>query len=80
MVSCLICGKDVDVRRAPAARVIGGAVVSFCSAACANQAQPARQPKMTAPVQNDDIVDEAVVPKRARTEPPKPPPGSGDKP
>lgn len=36
MAKCPTCDKEVDPLRAPSARVIGGRVVSFCSAACAN--------------------------------------------
>lgn len=36
-VACPTCGKDVDPLRAPAARVIAGKIVAYCSAACADQ-------------------------------------------
>jgi HEAT repeat protein len=120
MASCPTCNKDVDPLRAPSARVIGGRVVAFCSAACAaegaaagataakaragaadppaggsaasslaqikqtgrvvRQDEPsevgrARPLKITSPIDNDDVVEEHVVPRRARTEPPTPPPG-----
>lgn len=36
MAKCPTCDKEVDPLRAPSARVIGGRIVAFCSAACAN--------------------------------------------
>jgi len=36
-VSCPTCGKDVDPLRAPAARVMAGKILAYCSAACADQ-------------------------------------------
>lgn len=34
---CPTCGKDFDPLRAPAARVVGGKIVAYCSAGCADQ-------------------------------------------
>src|SRR5690242_2140796 len=125
MAKCPTCDKEVDPLRAPSARVIGGKIVAFCSAACANAGTeasvaavkarvadaapeakaadkpaakaadkpaargsmldeleqsraPARAPKSTTPIVADDVVEERAAPsKRARTEPPRPPPSTG---
>jgi HEAT repeat protein len=115
MANCPTCNKEVDPLRAPSARVIGGRVVAFCSAACANAAAEAgasaakariadatekpersekraakpasmldeleasrsRSVKTTNPIDAGDVVEEHAVPRRARTEPPRPPPRSG---
>src|SRR5690349_14371284 len=112
MAKCPTCDKEVDPIRAPSARVIGGKIVAFCSAACADAGTaagataakariaeaaadkpaakpssmldelesaraPARAPKATTPIVADDVVDERpATSKRARTEPPKPPPAT----
>jgi hypothetical protein len=46
---CPTCGKDVDPLRAPAARVIGGKIVAYCSVACADQLPKAAAAVMLSP-------------------------------
>ena len=59
-MTCPTCGNPLDPRRAPVAKVIGGKVVTFCSAACAAGASGPVPVPVSVPASSDP-------PRRARS-------------